>query len=110
MTHSPEPWFVEKYPDHDVVRNNCGLWIECPGPCTAQRIAACVNACHGIPAFNGIITMVADMKAAILTQDESLLATVRERLLELGEWPPGHGSAEYDDMKPLLHARKDGAE
>ena len=81
MNHSPEPWFVKEYPD--VVRSNCGLWIECPGPCTAQRIVACVNACQGIPDINGTITLIADMEAAILTGDQELLELVKRRLQEL---------------------------
>lgn len=47
------------------------------------RMAACFEACRGLPDLNGVITMVADMKTAILTNDPQLLAIVRQRLQEL---------------------------
>lgn len=45
-----------------------------------ERIVACVNACHGLPMFNGVISVVADMKAAILNADGELAKNVRDYL------------------------------
>lgn len=52
---------------------------------TALRIVACVNACSGLPVFNGSISIIADMKAAILTRNPEMLDRVEERLREILE-------------------------
>ena len=102
--HSPEPWtpFGIRVTDADQ-------WIiaQCRNEANAQRITACVNACHGLPDMNGILTMVGDMKAAILTNDPELLEIVRKRLIELAGWPQGTGTTEYDEMKPMCIAHRE---
>jgi hypothetical protein len=109
--HSPEPWRVAVI---DVDDGGCQLRFRsvigsegmtaCQGisnwpdgtsvgeydKANMERIVACVNACQGIPDINGTISMIADMKVAILTNDQELLEIVRKRLVEL------------DTMKPLL--------
>ena len=96
--HSPEPWtpFGIRVTDADQ-------WIiaQCRNEANAQRITACVNACHGLPDMNGILTMVGDMKAAILTNDPELLEIVRKRLAELStSQPPSPGQSTTTFPRP----------
>jgi hypothetical protein len=48
-----------------------------------HRARACVNACAGLPDLNGTISLVADMKAAILSRDPKMLDLVQARLREV---------------------------
>ena len=101
--HSPEPWTMDRVVLSDS-RDDLGIEIMSDktivafaahhafrqGPqdlstvlANAERIVACVNACQGIPDINGTITLIADMKAAILTGDQELLEIVKRRLQEI---------------------------
>ena len=82
--HSPEPWAPF---GRQVIDANQHIIAQCGNEANPSRIAACVNACQGIPDINGTITMIADMKVAILTGDQELLEIIRRRLVELDAMP-----------------------
>ena len=98
MNHSPEPWkLITPSPGkHWLLDANDLIILEhsegthLPGDselelmlANVKRMMACVNACAGIPDINGVITMIGDMKVAILTGDQEMAALIRRRLLEL---------------------------
>ncbi len=91
MKHSPEPWEVTEVGAGEffIVKYEKGGdgWEFSVGEIDrkqdAERIVACVNACQGLPTVNGELSLVADMKAAILSLDETILSIVRERLREV---------------------------
>ncbi len=89
MSHSPEPWTTDKFESGGYIADANGEAILYQDDYErllredADRIVACVNACAGIPDIKGVITMIGDMKVAILTGDQEMAALIRRRLLEL---------------------------
>jgi hypothetical protein len=84
MTHTP--WQISLgFQDH-LIHDSDGKVITDLheiNAADAERIVACVNACHGLPTVNGTISMVAYMKVAILNGDPVMLDIVKRRLVEL---------------------------
>ena len=116
--HSPEPWYIwigteplifgadnlsDEGDNYPVAQIPCStLEKRIRSYANAQRIVACVNACQGIPDINGTITLIGDMKLAIMTNDPELLEIVRKRLVELSTWPQGTGPPEHDEMEQQI--------
>lgn len=90
MSHSPEPWVVEKLPNSTIIADARGDVIARvtvnDDPVTpevaaanAERIRACVNACRGIPtealralATGGSITLLgrpSELRSVTITND-----------------------------------------
>lgn len=101
MSHSPEPWQIIKHSESgdmdpvevladasgEMLYDVCRCHDESHTPTMSlddmRRAVACVNACRGLPMFNGTISVVADMKAAIMAEDAAMLSTIRNYLRDV---------------------------